>query len=96
MVIKRLKNILTAILLVLMGLSVSAQESVRLLISSLPSDYTIDSITISGIKFLDVNALIGISGLRTGKEISVPGEAITQATQKLGSRGVFRHKDNDY
>ena len=89
MVIKRLKNILTAILLVLMSLSVSAQEKREIIDYSLPSDYTIDSITISGIKFLDVNALIGISGLRTGKEISVPGEAITQATQKLWEQGLF-------
>jgi len=89
MVIKKLRNILTAILLVLTCLSINAQEKREISDYLAPSDYTIDSITISGIKFLDVNALIGISGLRIGKEISVPGEAITQAAQKLWEQGLF-------
>ena len=35
------------------------------------------------------NALIGISGLRIGQEISVPGDAITRAVQKLWEQGLF-------
>jgi outer membrane protein insertion porin family len=89
MVIIRFKNILTAILLVLMGLSVNAQEKKEIADYLYPVDYVLDAITISGIKFLDTNALIGISGLRIGKEISVPGEAITLAIKKLYEQGLF-------
>ena len=89
MVSIRLRNILVAILLIFTGLSVHGQEKREISDYLSPADYTIDSITISGIKFLDANALIGISGLRIGKEISVPGEAITSAAQKLWEQGLF-------
>jgi outer membrane protein insertion porin family len=89
MVIKRLKNILAAVLLVLTCLSVKAQEKLEIADYLSPTDYIIDSITVSGIKYLDINALIGISGLRIGKEISVPGDAITLAAKKLWEQGLF-------
>ncbi len=34
-----------------------------------PEEYTIAGITISGVKFLEPNALIGISGLRIGQKL---------------------------
>lgn len=89
MVIKRLKNILATILLVLTCLSVNAQEKKEISDYLSPIDYIIDSITVSGIRYLDTNALIGISGLRIGKEISVPGEALTLAAKKLWEQGLF-------
>jgi outer membrane protein insertion porin family len=89
MVIKGMKNILAAILLVLMCLPVKAQEKLEIADYLSPTDYIIDSITVSGIKYLDINALIGISGLRIGKEISVPGDAITLAAKKLWEQGLF-------
>lgn len=89
MVIIRLKNVFAAILLVLTGLSINAQEKQEIADYFSPVDYIIDGITVSGIRFLDTNALIGISGLRIGKEISVPGEAITSAVKKLWEQGLF-------
>jgi outer membrane protein insertion porin family len=89
MVIKKFKNILAAILLTLTGLSINAQEKQEISDYLSPVDYIIENITVSGIRFLDTNALIGISGLRIGKEISVPGEAITLAAQKLWDQGLF-------
>ncbi len=89
MVIIRFKNVFAAILLVLMGLSINAQEKREIADYLSPVDYIIDGITVSGIRFLDTNALIGISGLRIGKEISVPGEAITSAVKKLWEQGLF-------
>lgn len=89
MVIKRLKNILATILLVLTCLSVNAQEKKEISDYLSPIDYIIDGITVSGIRYLDTNALIGISGLRIGKEISVPGEALTLAAKKLWEQGLF-------
>lgn len=89
MVIKRIKNILAVILLILSGLSVNAQEKREIIDYLSPVDYIIDGITVSGIKFLDTNALIGISGLRIGKEISIPGDEITLAAKKLWDQGLF-------
>jgi outer membrane protein insertion porin family len=90
MVDKRFRNILTAILLVLTGLSLSGQEKKEIYnYLSDPAEYTIEGITVSGIRFLDSNALIGISGLRVGKEIQIPGEAVTQAAKKLWEQGLF-------
>jgi outer membrane protein insertion porin family len=89
MTIKRLKNILTAVLLVMASISVNGQEKKEITDYMSPSDYIIDGITISGIKFLDTNALIGISGLRIGTEISVPGDAISLAAKKLWEQGLF-------
>jgi outer membrane protein insertion porin family len=87
--IRRFKKILAAIILVLTGLPVNAQEKREISDYLSPVDYVIEGITISGIKFLDTNALIGISGLRIGKEISIPGEAVTLATKKLWEQGLF-------
>jgi outer membrane protein insertion porin family len=87
--IKKMKNILAAILLVFTGLSGIAQEKKEIADYLSPVDYVIEGITVSGIRFLDTNALIGISGLRIGKEISVPGDAVTQAVQKLWEQGLF-------
>ena len=38
-------------------------------------DYIIGGVTVTGVRFLDTNALIGISGLRVGQEITIPGDA---------------------
>jgi outer membrane protein insertion porin family len=89
MVIKGMKRVLTVMLLILLSINVIAQEEQGIVNYLEPGDYTIDSLTISGIKFLDKNALIGISGLRIGQEVSVPGEAFTSAVKKLWEQGLF-------
>ena len=52
-------------------------------------DYIIGGVTVTGVRFLDTNALIGISGLRIGQEVAIPGDAITTAVQKLWQQGLF-------
>lgn len=52
-------------------------------------DYIIGNITISGVKYLDYNALIGVSGLRQGQLITIPGDEISGAAQKLWAQGLF-------
>jgi outer membrane protein insertion porin family len=52
-------------------------------------DYIIGGVTVTGVRFLDPNALIGISGLRLGQEISVPGDELKLAVQKLWQQGLF-------
>ena len=52
-------------------------------------EYTIADIQVSGIRYLDKNVLVQLSGLAVGKEIMVPGDDITQAIKKLWQQGLF-------
>jgi outer membrane protein insertion porin family len=81
--------ILTLFTLFLLSLSVQGQVEKGIVDYVQPGDYIIDSITISGVKYLDSNALIGISGLRVGEELPIPGDRITLAVQKLWNQGLF-------
>ena len=54
-----------------------------------PKEYEIGGITISGIKYLDADVLINLSGLKVGDVISVPGEETTDAIRKLWKQGLF-------
>ncbi len=56
---------------------------------SKPKQYEIGGITISGIKYLDQNVLIHLSGLQVGQTITVPGDEITKAINKLWKHGLF-------
>jgi outer membrane protein insertion porin family len=89
MVIKRIKRTFVAIFLTLMSLTLNAQEKQEIYDYMSSDDYIIGGVTVSGVRFLDTNALIGISGLRIGQEVTIPGEAITAAAQKLWIQGLF-------
>ena len=54
-----------------------------------PKKYEIAEITIGGIKYLNHNALVQLSGLRVGQEINIPGDAITKAIRNLWKQGLF-------
>ena len=54
-----------------------------------PRQYRIAEITVSGANFLDPNALISVAGLKVGDEITVPGEDISRAIQKLWEQGIL-------
>jgi len=56
-----------------------------------PREYEIGGITVSGIKYLDQNVLIMLSGLSVGDKIKVPGDKITNALKKLWEQGLFEH-----
>lgn len=77
------------IFLILNTLCINAQEKNEIVDYSTMDDYIIGGITVSGVRFLDLNALIGLSGLRIGQEVSVPGEQITTAVKKLWQQGLF-------
>ncbi|WP_319480130.1 outer membrane protein assembly factor BamA [uncultured Draconibacterium sp.] len=51
--------------------------------------YTIADVQVSGIRYLDKNVLIQLSGLKVGDEVMVPGDAITIAIKKLWQQGLF-------
>lgn len=56
---------------------------------SKPKEYTIGGITVTGIKYLDQDVLINISGLKVGETIKVPGELVTKAMESLWKQGLF-------
>ncbi|MDD4191640.1 MAG: outer membrane protein assembly factor BamA [Mangrovibacterium sp.] len=51
--------------------------------------YTIAGIEILGIRYLDTEVLIQISGLSVGDEITVPGDEISDAIKKLWGHQMF-------
>jgi outer membrane protein insertion porin family len=89
MLINLVKKVLVVFCLSLLSVTLKAQESVEIMDYMNPEDYIIGGINVSGVRYLDSNSLIGISGLRIGQEISVPGESITLAVQKLWEQGLF-------
>ncbi len=54
-------------------------------------EYEIGGITVDGIKYLDQNVLIMLSGLSIGDKIKVPGDKITEAVRKLWDQGLFEN-----
>ena len=86
------KNIFVAVLLIL-TINLFSQETINSKLSSIeysnPQKYEIGGITISGVKYLDHNALIHLSGLKVGSIISVPSEDISEAIKKLWKQGLF-------
>lgn len=89
MVIRKIKRSFIAMFLTLMSLSINAQEKQEIIDFMKSDDYIIGGVSISGVRYLDPNALIGISGLRMGQEVTIPGDAVTTAVQKLWQQGLF-------
>ncbi len=54
-----------------------------------PKTYEIGGITIDGVQHLDANAIILLSGLTVGDEITVPGDQITKALRNLWKQKLF-------
>ncbi len=61
-----------------------------------PKEYFIAGITVSGVKYLDNNVLIMISGLSVGDKIKIPGDKITKAIKKLWKQGLFEDVEISY
>jgi outer membrane protein insertion porin family len=89
MVFWKLKRIVLVIFLILAGTLLNAQEKHEILDYMTQEEYIVGGVSISGIRFLDINALIGISGLRIGQEIMIPGDAVSNAAKKLWQQGLF-------
>lgn len=82
-------RLLIIVLVAAPGSLIKSQERIPIIDYAYPDDYIIGDITVSGVRFLDPNAIIGISGLRKYSRIPVPGESITQAVEKLWAQGLF-------
>lgn len=53
-----------------------------------PKEYTIGGVTVVGAEFLNQDAIVSMSGLKTGDKIKIPGENITNAVKKLWKQGL--------
>jgi outer membrane protein insertion porin family len=85
----KLNWIIAALFLFLVSISLNAQEKQEIFDYLTEGDYIVGGVSVSGVRYLDVNALIGISGLRVGQEISIPGEAVSNAVHRLWQQGLF-------
>lgn len=54
-----------------------------------PKEYEIGAITVSGITYLDKNALKILSGLSVGEKVKVPGEKFSKAIENLWKQGLL-------
>ncbi|OFX26358.1 MAG: hypothetical protein A2041_13780 [Bacteroidetes bacterium GWA2_31_9b] len=88
------RKLLLSFMILVAGLQLSAQEetdysSMSVIDYRKPQNYIIKDITVSGIKYLDKNILVTLSGLTVNRQISVPGEDITRSIEKLWNQGLF-------
>jgi len=87
--IRTFKRAGAIIVFFLTGISLIAQEKQEIYNYNSDDEYVIGGISISGVRYLDINALIGISGLRIGQRTSMTGEPVTNAARKLVQQGLF-------
>ncbi len=85
------KKIIVAVAVILSALSISVQAAAdnTEIDYSHPKEYEIAAITISGVKYLNQTVLVNLSGLQVGQKITVPGDAISKAINKLWKHGLF-------
>jgi outer membrane protein insertion porin family len=57
--------------------------------STTAKQYTIAGIDVQGVRYLDTQVLLQISGLNVGDQIDVPGDVITASIKKLWNHGLF-------
>ncbi len=89
-----IKRSILTLVLVLSTVLVFSQEvsktPMRILdYSRTPREYQIGGVTVSGVKYLTHNVLLQFSGLDIGKTITIPGEDIPDAIQKLWDQQLF-------
>jgi outer membrane protein insertion porin family len=54
-----------------------------------PQNFIVGGIEVTGVKFLDPNTLISVSGLSVNSQITIPGEAISSAIRRLMDQGII-------
>lgn len=70
-------------------LKAAGADSLSVIDYSKPTEYVIDTIVISGVKYLDQRVLVNMSGLAAGSKITVPGDAISNTIRKFWEHGLF-------
>jgi outer membrane protein insertion porin family len=54
-----------------------------------PKEYVIQEVTISGIKYIQKEVLLSLSGLKAGNTITLPGDEVTKVLNKFWDQGLF-------
>ncbi len=88
----KLRNLLIILFFLLFLQPLSAQISLgenNVTDYNSPKEYYIGGMTVSGVKYLDGNVLIMLSGLTVGDKVKIPGDKISQAVRKLWEQGLF-------
>ena len=85
------RNLFVRFVLVLMVLGGLLSHPVRAqqVAPDEPKKYSLGGITVSGARYLDPNTLIGLTGLRVGDPITIPGEEIGKSIRKLWAQGIL-------
>lgn len=89
MIFRELNSILLVLFMAMCSIPAFAQEKQDIFDYSREDDYVIGGISVSGVRYLDVNAIVGISGLRLNQRVTIPGDATKTAVQRLWSQGLF-------
>jgi outer membrane protein insertion porin family len=89
MSIRGFKKFIVVLFLILLSTPAFSQEALEIFDYMTKEDYVVGGVSVSGIRYLDINALIGISGLRIGQKITIPGDIVTNAVKKLWKQGLF-------
>ncbi|HNP17577.1 MAG TPA: POTRA domain-containing protein [Fulvivirga sp.] len=55
---------------------------------SRPQEYVIAGIEVTGLKVLDKNALISLTGLKVGDKVNIPGDEVSGAIKRLWKHGL--------
>ena len=87
--LKRIIAIAFCIIFVSIGFSQPLKEQKYIDINyAFPQKYTIKSIEVTGIDYLDANTIIALTGLQVGDEIEIPGPEITEALRKIWKENI--------
>ena len=80
-------------ILLIIDVNLNAQVSIgdKIVDYANPKEYLLGGITISGVKYLDNNALIMLSGLSVGDKIRIPGDQTAKAIENLWKQGLFKN-----
>jgi outer membrane protein insertion porin family len=71
------------------GQSQRSAEPEKLVDYKKPKEYIIGGITVSGVKYLDANTIISVSGLNVNEKIEIPGERVSTVIKRLMQQGFL-------
>ncbi len=83
-----IQKLLVSLAILLIATSLAFSQTAPFSYSN-PEKFTLKGITVSGVKFLDPNVIVSLSGLYVGDTLSIPSEDITNAINKLWDQGLF-------
>lgn len=71
--------------------SIFSQENIEITQAnySKPQEFTIDTVTISGVQFLDKNVLANMAGFTIGSKIMMPSDDFSKTIKKFWEHGLF-------